>query len=522
MNFLRKLKESQDYTNDYLAELLAISVATVKRYLSGASKIPSDLNEFLCYLLTKEKGNEHNVSLNQALFDWLSLTFHGFTLEEVQETILGIPQKFWIAREYAGNGYTHSVYCNAIDIFYSESKLGKEMRKDINVRMRGFGCRDFEYFLKEQFSGLELSAEELWLMFFQRIEEHKKKLVFDSESESFVQKRMNVSRLDIALDEFWKGKHAMFDLDMVEILDKHGLFEMNRYYKTLEYNKGGGSGLVEYDDWGNEIAPKGLTIYVGGVQSEFRLAMYKKDIESAKKFKMSLEEVREELHYGNRYELRFKGEKANAMLEEILQGKESIVNLAVGYLNTVVVAVYEPSMNGELMMNEKWYQLFSEKQNLKLSIDPKISTIERKVNFLITNKQSLFMIKTFSEQVGFPVYKLLTKDVELNEQNARMLENAIAFYQEANKENQELLLSLFGMEKLSDEWLKEQADEKDFEARVILAVHEIERLNKRVYELEEKEKHLSTQNDAKDLQILDLQDELMRTKTKLKGMEVYL
>lgn len=76
----------------------------------------------------------------------------------------------------------------------------------------------------------------------------------------------------------------------------------------------------------DEVKPKGKSLYIGSKNSDFRIIFYEKGYEQSEKFGKELDTD------WNRYELRFRQEKAVRVVQELLKDRD-VARIALSVLN---------------------------------------------------------------------------------------------------------------------------------------------------------------------------------------------
>ena len=141
---------------------------------------------------------------------------------------------------------------------------------------------------------------------------------------------VRVKRLDIALDELYKGYgHEEEHIQIPELIDKLYAKGNCPRYHSRKWNITGGGSFTDNDDM---EANHGLSLYFGSRQSQLYFNFYEKRYEIARMENISLEESLEIFGIWNRYELRFSDQKAQGVVEEYINGVD-LGEIARGIVN---------------------------------------------------------------------------------------------------------------------------------------------------------------------------------------------
>lgn len=208
-----------------------------------------------------------------ACIDWLNVTFKDCkNWEEIAEFLQLNPMLFEV-KDRGRNGYTKSAILDNIKIFYAGNEdMG------VLLELSGAGCREYEQRFED---GLN------WSIFIAKC----------------LRENVNISRIDIALDDF--DKRIKFKTVMRKI--KNG--EVSSRLKT-------GSNYSRYMLSDGE--KRGETIYFG--ESDVIIRFYdKKEERLAKGYEMA-----QDLDSWQRYEVQLRDDRALTLAREIAKGGESI------------------------------------------------------------------------------------------------------------------------------------------------------------------------------------------------------
>ena len=224
------------------------------------------------------------------------------------------------------------------------------------LQLSGQGCREMELLLEHK--GIS------WQTFLQNI-------LYGYED-------VRVKRLDIALDELYKGYgHEDKHIQIPKLIDK--LYAKEIVLDTIKkWNITGGGSFTDND---NMEANHGLSLYFGSRQSQLYFNFYEKRYEIARMENISLEESLEIFGIWNRYELRFSDQKAQGVVEEYINGVD-LGEIARGIMNKEIQVYDGVSRFGAYKPDEKWQRLFGGVEPLKLSTSPQPYSIERTIRWL--------------------------------------------------------------------------------------------------------------------------------------------
>ena len=208
---------------------------------------------------------------NIILIDWFSFTTTIHSVNSIIE-FLGLGEIKDFIKTYGSRGFRDRITYSGLNIHFNNS----QDENLIWVEFTGQGCRLFE----------ELSKKEWEDIFFTILDE---------------QENYNVTRLDIAYDD-WQG---VLNIDKI-------------YSETLKENF-----VSRFRTWSCINSNKGITVYLGSVQSAIRFTFYDK----------AKEREREDIEHWVRLEIRMRDENA-------LEFIKNLNNYTVGDLFFCVVNNY--------------------------------------------------------------------------------------------------------------------------------------------------------------------------------------
>lgn len=264
------------------------------------------------------------------------------------------------------------------------------------LQLSGQGCRELEFLLD--------AREKSWFDFLQHL--------------YYAFEDMRIKRLDIAMDELYKGygnENQQFHLTtLVERLYK----EEVQFDSLKTWNMVGGGNLKHIED---EESNNGLSLYFGSRQSQLYFNFYEKRYEIAKNERISLEESLEIFGIWNRYELRFSDQKAHKAVEEFIDGVD-LAEIARGVINKEMQVYDGTNQFGAFVPDSKWQELFGGVDPLKLTLDPKPYSIERTINWLMYQVSNSLALVTEADKILETEYmKMILNSGEITERGEQML-----------------------------------------------------------------------------------------------------
>ncbi len=293
----------------------------------------------------------------RVMVDYLRITFMNVqNLKDFVQTYLYVPLKDFTDSETGLLNYNHLYRRGDIWIF---DFLDKEERNNyqISIQLSGQGCRQMELILEKH--NLD------WRQFLE-------KMLYERGD-------MQVTRLDIALDEMYRGfdqesSHFYLSDLMSQVYKKQVIFE---HLKVWNHVGGGSLSLDATDD-----DRQGISLYFGSRQSNMFFNFYEKRYEYAKKEKISVEEALETFGVWNRYEIRLAQEKAHGLVEKFIDGSE-LGELARGLVNNEMTVYNGIGQYGAYIPDQKWEDMFGSAEPLQLSVKPEPYSIDRTIRWLL-------------------------------------------------------------------------------------------------------------------------------------------
>ncbi len=332
-----------------------MSLSTLKSYECGRRE----------FSLEKFKEIKSKIGFNvydqksplRVMVDYLRITFMNVqNLKDFVQTYLYVPLKDFTDSETGLLNYNHLYRRGDIWIF---DFLDKEERNNyqISIQLSGQGCRQMELILEKH--NLD------WRQFLE-------KMLYERGD-------MQVTRLDIALDEMYRGfdqesSHFYLSDLMSQVYKKQVIFE---HLKVWNHVGGGSLSLDATDD-----DRQGISLYFGSRQSNMFFNFYEKRYEYAKKEKISVEEALETFGVWNRYEIRLAQEKAHGLVEKFIDGSE-LGELARGLVNNEMTVYNGIGQYGAYIPDQKWEDMFGSAEPLQLSVKPEPYSIDRTIRWLL-------------------------------------------------------------------------------------------------------------------------------------------
>ncbi|OQO71678.1 Cro/Cl family transcriptional regulator [Enterococcus villorum] len=282
------------------------------------------------FLTTKEQHEPL-----ESIIDYLRITFPFHDVEKVFNNVLKIKKEFFAETSSHLYGYVGGYQLDYLQVLYSK----KNDDRGILIQLSGQGCRQFEAFLEAQ--------GRTWFDFFYACFDYRAKF----------------TRVDLAINDYREY------LNIPVLLNKIDRQELISRFEVYEFN---GSGSISKKKRG------GVSIYLGSKKSLFYIAFYQKNYEQAKKLGIPVEDV----PIKNRYELRFKDERAmDAITHYVESGMLS--ELLLGILNDYLCFTDKrPDVSRKYWpVNKKWQHFIGGVENVKLITEPNEKLYERSKNW---------------------------------------------------------------------------------------------------------------------------------------------
>ena len=302
---IKKFRKQTGLSQKDFAQAVDLPTRTYRSYEAGERGLTIEKFRELKEKLGYHKDCERD-SL-RAQIDYLRLSFPRLKdLDDFCVNFLHCPLSEFTEQETRLMNYTHLWQRGNIWIF---DFFDKAITNDYQVclQLSGQGCREMEVILEHK--GIT------WQVFLQHI--------------LYSYQDVRVKRLDIALDELYKGYgHEDQQILIPDLIKKLHANEI--VLDTLKkWNITGGGSFTDNEDM---EANHGLSIYFGSRQSQLYFNFYEKRYEIARMENISLDESLEIFGIWNRYELRFSDQKAQGVVEEYIAGVD-LGEIARGIIN---------------------------------------------------------------------------------------------------------------------------------------------------------------------------------------------
>ena len=344
-----------------------------ERSKSGLSK-PSYTNR----RVTRQKN-----SLT-ALIDWCQITVKDVDLFTVITDILKIPLSL-MELQNKGKGIAGHELVAGFDNIKILKPTGKMQYNGFQILMSGSGCRNYENFL--------VINKETWFDFFARV----------------CQYHVNFPRIDLAIDD-----HKPY-LNMPELirLTKQGLISS----QLRNYSENASGELSE-----SIPVHKGNTLYLGSSNSDFRIVFYEKGYEQAEKFGKELDPN------WNRYELRFRQERANKVVQELI-ARRDVAEIAMSVLNGKIRFLEQPENKSTSRKRlyptyPPWELFMQDIEKIKLTIQPQKKTLNSIWNWLESSvAPSLKLFSEIGELDNCDYIQVLIEQAKMNDTQIKIYED---------------------------------------------------------------------------------------------------
>lgn len=372
-------------TQRVFAERVGLSVDTLKSYESGRRLLTVDKFIEIKQNLGYRSSSSDSLRI---MIDYLRITFKKVTdLDFFCRTYLHCPLTDFVATDTKLMKYTNLWRRGDIWIFDFADKQ-KTDNYQITLQLSGAGCRQFELIMERD--GLT------WIEVLQKM--------------SFERTDMKVTRIDIALDEMYKGhgrESEQFDLSDLIVRT----YQKQVYYDRMRsWNHIGGGSL----DPGR--ADSGISIYYGSRQSNCYFNFYEKRFELAKKEKMTVEESLAVFEIWNRYEIRLSQEDAQSWVNEYVSGVP-LEDLSKGIIVKKLDVYNGSNSYGILLPDQKWQAMFGGIEPVKLTVSPEEYSLARTVRWLIFQvSNSLRLVEEADRKMDTDYLKIILQSGELTDE----------------------------------------------------------------------------------------------------------
>ena len=319
-----------------------------------------------------------------ALIDWCQITVKDVDLFTVITDILKIPLSL-MELQNKGKGIAGHELVAGFDNIKILKPTGKMQYNGFQILMSGSGCRNYENFL--------VINKETWFDFFARV----------------CQYHVNFPRIDLAIDD-----HKPY-LNITELirLTKQGLISS----QLRNYSENASGELSE-----STPVHKGNTLYLGSSNSDFRIVFYEKGYEQAEKFGKELD-----LNW-NRYELRFRQERANKVVQELI-ARRDVAEIAMSVLNGKIRFLEQPENKSTSRKRlyptyPPWELFMQDIEKIKLTIQPQKKTLNSIWNWLESSvAPSIKLFSEIGELDNCDYIQVLIEQAKMNDTQIKIYED---------------------------------------------------------------------------------------------------
>ena len=319
-----------------------------------------------------------------ALIDWCQITVKDVDLFAVITDILKIPLSL-MELQNKGKGIAGHELVAGFDNIKILKPTGKIQYNGFQILMSGSGCRNYENFL--------VINKETWFDFFARV----------------CQYHVNFPRIDLAIDD-----HKPY-LNIPELirLTKQGLISS----QLRNYSENASGELSE-----SIPVHKGNTLYLGSSNSDFRIVFYEKGYEQAEKFGKELDPN------WNRYELRFRQERANKVVQELI-ARRDVAEIAMSVLNGKIRFLEQPENKSTSRKRlyptyPPWELFMQDIEKIKLTIQPQKKTLNSIWNWLESSvAPSLKLFSEIGELDNCDYIQVLIEQAKMNDTQIKIYED---------------------------------------------------------------------------------------------------
>lgn len=323
-----------------------------------------------------------------AMIDYLRVSFKTHNVDLILEEVLHLKKEYMEHKESGFYGYIGTYQLDNIKVFYSHDL---DSRGTL-IEFSGMGCRQFETFLN--------TRKITWFDFLRDCKSYGGKF----------------PRLDISIDD----TKTYFKIPY--IFDKVRNGEAISRFKKTDYN-----GSLSMED-GLE---GGTTLYFGSKKhSEVYFCFYEKNYEQADKYNKPVEEFGD----WNRYELRFKNDRANAVVLELLNS-ESMLPVAKGIIKNYLRFVDKDEIvesNRSLWKTSHFWEVFlNDVEGLRIFMKPEENFYEKSRNWYYNQgARTRKMVKMVEDTQGSTELEDFEEELELNEKQKHMMLVYLAEFEE--------------------------------------------------------------------------------------------
>ena len=319
-----------------------------------------------------------------ALIDWCQITVKDVDLFAVITDILKIPLSL-MELQNKGKGIAGHELGAGFDNIKILKPTGKMQYNGFQILMSGSGCRNYENFL--------VISKETWFDFFARV----------------CQYHVNFPRIDLAIDDH----KPYLNIPELILLTKQGLISS----QLRNYSENASGELSE-----STPVHKGNTLYLGSSNSDFRIVFYEKGYEQAEKFGKELDPN------WNRYELRFRQERANKVVQELI-ARRDVAEIAMSVLNGKIRFLEQPENKSTSRKRlyptyPPWKLFMQDIEKIKLTIQPQKKTLDSIWNWLESSvAPSLKLFSKIGELDNYDYIQALIEQAKMNDTQIKIFED---------------------------------------------------------------------------------------------------
>jgi len=313
----------------------------------------------------------------EVLIDYLRVSFKTTDVDYIIDNVLHLKKEYMYHKNAGFYGYRGTYQLDNIKIFYSEP----EDNRGTLIELSGGGCRQFEVILD--------TRKITWFDFLRECIKFGGKF----------------PRLDLSIDDkktYFKIPYLLKKIESGELISR---------FKKIDF-----VGSMNIKD--SEI--RGTTIYFGSKKSsEVYFCFYEKNHEQADKYNVDVSEFGD----WNRYELRFKNDRAYSVVCELLK-YENLETIAKGIVKNYLRFVEKDSSVNKTYWNtsEFWQQFLKDVERLSIFTKPNDDFYERSKSWYLNQASATRkMINLAEDTLGKTDLIDYEENVELNDKQKHML-----------------------------------------------------------------------------------------------------
>lgn len=369
--YLKQTRIRYHYTQIKFATYIGISRSLLSKIECGSRNIPknqlADILDRLSWL-TKHEPLE-------AIVDYLTIHFKTTDYKEIIQAFVGIGFEFLAGPLNARHGYDEKYQLGRdyLSLLVSDKpKLGTVLE------LTGTGCR----LVESRFSEKNMD----WFSYLTKIKDYQG----------------NITRIDLSLNDY-----AGF-LDIPRLINKVKQQEFKSIFHTVDIH----TGLNVTNNESN-----GDTIYFGSPKSNTRICFYQKNYEQRRKKHIALEDS----EIINRYELRFRHERAEQVALELTQAND-LETTIFELLNYFITFLDRPASSKNAQIDKRWATFIGDHGKLKLATPFIPMTFERSLNWLVHGvAPTLQMFAQIDQLVGTELLPTIITSGQTNDQQDTIL-----------------------------------------------------------------------------------------------------